>query len=106
MLPPGDPRTGDHINHDSLNNSRKNLRVADRSQQQHNKRRPRNNTTGFKGVYKASWGYVAQLQYRGNNMYLGSRKTAEEAAELYAVAAEKYHGEFAETDRPKRRLTQ
>ena len=41
----------DHINGDSADNRRENLRIIKKHENQQNLKIPRNNTTGFKGVY-------------------------------------------------------
>ncbi len=95
----GDTAQGDHINtYDTLDNRDENIRVANRSQQQWNKKIYSNNTSGFKGVvwdkYHGLW--MARIAVNGKVKFLGRRKTAEAAYwELYVPAARKYHGEFA-----------
>lgn len=94
----GDIRQGDHINPpQTLDNRRKNLRIATGLQNHYNLTRSRANTSGFKGVSKATNcdRYVAQIRLDGTPTYLGIRKTAEEAAELYRAAAARHFGEFA-----------
>lgn len=44
------------------------------------KRVPRNNTTGTRGVYFVRGKYIAKLVLKGRAYYLGTYKTAEEAA--------------------------
>ncbi len=97
----GDTRKGDHRKTgDTLRNTIDNLRDANASQQQHNKRKYRNNSSGYKGVYfhKSHGKYMARIAVAGKDKFLGYRDTAEAAhRELYVPAAEKYHGEFART---------
>src|SRR4029077_18371669 len=67
-----DPRLGDHIKSgETLNNRRSNLRIADKFQNQHNRRRRLDNTSGFKGVtpYQGKW--KAEIVENGNWHYLG-----------------------------------
>lgn len=100
----GDPRTVDHVNSkDTLNNSDKNLRLASKSDQQHNKGIQRNNTSGFKGVnyFKPANMYRAQITINGKTATIGYRKLAEDAARLYDLAALKYHGQFAYLNFPR-----
>lgn len=85
----------DHIDLDGLNNRRGNLRLANGSQNQHNRGKQSNNTTGFKGVFKNGKGYMARIRVKGKKMYLGTYATPELAARAYDEAAAKYHGEFA-----------
>ena len=95
-----DRRTGDHANPaETLNNQDYNLRIATDFDQQHNKRRPRNNSTGFKNVVyePARKAYKATLQTNRKRKNLGRRKTAEEAFALVCAATLEQHGEFART---------
>lgn len=100
-LSPNDPRTGDHINTDgsTLDNRRKNLRIATNQEQQRNKRRQSNNTSGFKGVHlhAQSGKWRASIGVDGGYKSLGLFVTPEEAHAAYCAAAKKYHGEFART---------
>lgn len=85
----------DHINHDTLDYRKTNLRPAENRNAQNAKMR-KDNSTGFKGVSPINTGgYVANIRSRGEHIYLGWRKTAEEASLLYKEAALKYHQEFA-----------
>lgn len=87
----------DHIDNDPLNNQRSNLRIATHRQNVKNRKRHRNNKSGFKGVYynKRAKRYHAQIRVGGKHIYLGLHDTPEEAHEAYCEAADKYHGEFA-----------
>ena len=96
-LDPGDPRQGDHADSgQTLDNRRKNLRVSTAEQNQHNRRRNRNNKTGYKGVSifrKGQW--RADIRVNGKTLFLGLHATPELAYEAYCEAAVKYRGEFA-----------
>lgn len=85
----------DHINGNGLDNRRENLRVATPSQNQHNSRKPKNNTSGYKGVYKRGNKWCAAIAINYKTIFLGYHDTAELAHEAYCKAAIKYHGEFA-----------
>lgn len=99
----GDPRTGDHKFHDTLDNrefidGERNLRIADDSEQGCNRRKRSDNTSGFKGVsfHKGKGQYAASIMARGSRRHLGYRPSAEQAyRELYLPAAEELHREFA-----------
>jgi len=87
----------DHIDGNGLNNQRCNLRMASRSQNNVNSKRPKNNTSGFKGVYPRSWDGkpVAQIGIDGRRVYLGTFDDPRDAARAYNEAAVKHFGEFA-----------
>ena len=100
-LQPGDPLQADHKDPSlTLMNTRENLRIASRSQQQHNQKCPRNNKCGFKGVTydKARHQFKAHIRVGGKVKSLGYRRTAEDAHALYCEAAAKYRGEFARSE--------
>jgi len=86
----------DHINCDRADNRISNLREATRSQNQANMRRPRHNTSGFKGASfhqrKGKW--QAIIQKDGKTLYLGLFPTAADAHAAYCAAAQELHGEF------------
>lgn len=74
----------------------KNLREASNAQNSQNARRPRDNTSGFKGVCwnKASGKWMAAIRVNGHKIYLGLFTDINEAAAAYAVASKKHHGVF------------
>lgn len=83
----------DHIDGNSLNNCKKNLRLCTRSQNLANRGKSKLNTTGFKAVT-----YDKRMALFGvmiSGVHLGYYKTAEEAHEAYKKAALKLYGEFA-----------
>lgn len=87
----------DHINHDTLDNRRANLRAATVAQNGQNTRTPKNNKTGYKGV---SWDkennkFLVVIRHNGKHMHVGRRNTAEAAYALYCETAQRLHGEFA-----------
>lgn len=87
----------DHIDGNGLNNQRANMRLATRSQNEWNKGRYKNNTSGYKGVswHKQREAWRASIYVHSKQKHLGLFDTPEEASEAYAEAANKYHGEFA-----------
>jgi hypothetical protein len=89
----------DHVDRkDTLNNTRENLRIADRSQQLANTSLRSDSTTGFKGVsrYKKYPGYYfAAIEFRGVRINLGRFTAADMAAKIRDRAAIELHGEFA-----------
>ena len=90
----------DHIgqhgdDHDGLDNRRSNLRICTPSENLANRRLPANSTTGYKGVARHRGRFCAQITNRGEQHWLGTFATAEEAARAYNAAARRLHGEFA-----------
>ena len=89
----------DHIDGDKINNRITNLRAATHSQNAHNRSKNNNNKSGFKGVTWQSHAqkWRADIMVEGETLNLGYFCTKEEAAEAYADAAHRLHGEFAKT---------
>lgn len=96
-LDKGNPLEGDHVNLETLDNRRCNLRIATHSQNNHNKPIRRDNKSGYKGVgfHKASGRWRADIRLNGRSKYLGLFDTAEDAYASYLFAAAEMHGEFA-----------
>lgn len=86
----------DHINGDKTDNRRRNLRICNNAQNQQNRGRLPNNTTGFKGVSfnKRSGKYVARVMANGTSRFLGYHSTAEAAYAVFCEAGREMHGEF------------
>ena len=80
---------------DTLDNRKKNLRIVTRSQNEWNRGKQKNNTTGYKGVILSRGRYVARIRVKSKLIYLGSYIDKKEAAKSYNMGAIKYHGEFA-----------
>lgn len=85
----------DHVNGNGLDNRRQNLRMASQFENARNRQLNRNNTSGFKGVFRGSRGWRVQLRHNGTRIWGGCYGTAIEAAEAYNKLALQYHGEFA-----------
>lgn len=85
----------DHINGDGLDNRRINLREATPGDNQHNRRKGKNNTSGFKGVFRNKKRWEARIWWKGRLRYLGLFATPIEAAQAYDAAAIATFGEFA-----------
>lgn len=84
----------DHIDGNSLNNSRRNLRLATNTQNQHNRILNRNSTSGCKGVGWTHHAWQAQIHVAGRKVYLGRYTNKQDAVAAYVEAAKKLHGEF------------
>jgi hypothetical protein len=87
----------DHINHDTLDNRRSNLRICTKSQNQSNRRRRKDNSTGVHGTTfdKESGKFRARIKVNGKSIHLGRFETKEQAFVAYREAALRLHGEFA-----------
>jgi hypothetical protein len=87
----------DHINGDKLDNRKENLRTCLPRQNQQNMTLSRRNASGFKGVYwhkrAKKWG--ARIKFMRQQTHLGLFETAEEAHEVYCLAADLLFCEFA-----------
>jgi len=86
----------DHINGNTLDNRRSNLRVCTHAENMRNRKIHKNNKSGFKGVYldRITGKWKAQIRNNRKRFYLGSYETPEEASKAYLDAAERLHGEF------------
>ena len=86
----------DHINHDTLDNRKCNLRICTNSENNINKFKIKKFTTSiYKGVTKTEYNtYKAEIRFNGTHLRLGSFKTEDQAAIAYNIACLKYHGEF------------
>ena len=87
----------DHIDGQKDNNRIENLRRCSIAQNQRNMKKPRTNSTGFKGVYVNNGRgkpYCAQVKFNNKKYYLGSFNTKEEAKEAYDNKARELHGDF------------
>jgi len=94
----GEPPTNvDHANLDTLDNRRVNLRCANKQQNGFNKNKQTNNTSGFKGVSRASrgGGWQAQIRIDGKLKHLGTFKSPEEASDKYRQEVISVAGDFA-----------
>lgn len=84
----------DHIDMNKSNNNISNLREATSKQQNQNKKKYSNNTSGYKGVSKSGKKWIAKTRYNSAELYLGTFNTLEEASEAYQAKAKELHGEF------------
>jgi hypothetical protein len=96
----------DHINHDPLDNRRSNLRLCTSTQNLANARKPRRKASSsrFKGVNRHGRGWVARIQINRESIRLGYFGSELEAARAYDIAAVKFFGEFAFTNKVDPRI--
>ena len=95
----------DHIDHDGLNNTRKNLRLCTPAQNRYNMRPQKNkkNRSKLKGVFyvKSKKKYKAQIGFKGKTKHIGYYKTQKHAGKAYDKMAKKLFGEFAYLNFPE-----
>jgi len=86
----------DHINHDTLDNRKENLRLATKNENQWNNKRIVT-TFGYKGITydKKKKTYRARIRKNGVRHNLGSYSTARDAAYAYNKASKELHGVFS-----------
>lgn len=86
----------DHVNCNRDGNRIENLREATNQQNCRNQPKPKNNTTGYKGVSftKRNGKYSASIGVGGKAIWLGYHATAEAAHQAYAMAVSRYFGDF------------
>jgi hypothetical protein len=87
----------DHINHNRLDNRKKNLRIVTATQNRMNNLPHKNNSSGYKGV---SWDktrnkWIVFIKYNGKGHNVGRFSTKEEAALVYNKMAEEHFGQYA-----------
>jgi hypothetical protein len=93
----GDKQQGDHWNHNTLDNRRKNLRVCTSQENCRNQ----NPMPGFSSKYKGvSWHkqnkiWRVGIRIEGKKKHLGCFLDEAKAAQVYDDAAIKYYGAFA-----------
>lgn len=83
----------DHIDQNHMNNRIENLRDVSSSENQHNYKIPKDNTSGFTGVswYARDRKWKAEIMVDNQRIYLGYFENFEEAVEARKKAKIKYH---------------
>lgn len=96
-LAKGDPRHGEHRNHNTLDNRRSNIRIATVAQNNRNRRPPRNSISGVTGVRfrERDNTWYAAIKVDKKAIHLGCRRDMNEAIALRREAERLYFGDFA-----------
>lgn len=87
----------DHINMNTLDNRKSNLRFVTQSQNMINARIRKNNTSGYKGVcfLKREQKWRANTWKDGKQIWIGDYNNIKDAAHAYNAVVSKLHGEYA-----------
>jgi hypothetical protein len=87
----------DHINGNGLDNRRCNLRLCTHSENQWNRTKYKNNTSGYKGVFyhEKTNKWEAGIRKDGKRIYLGVFTDPASAHEAYKSKALELYGEYA-----------
>jgi hypothetical protein len=93
----------DHVHHNTLDNRRKELRLASPTENARNRRLSSNNSSGYKGVVwrEANQNWESQIKVNGVLVHLGNFSNPIEAALVYDTAAKEHFKEFAFLNFPK-----
>ena len=91
-----DSRDVDHINHNTLDNRKENLRICEHYQNITSQKTRKDNKSGKKGV---SWGedrgkWLARITYNKHSYFLGRFDKYEDAVAAREKAEQQIHGEF------------
>ena len=83
----------DHKDGDPENNDFSNLRQCTQRENNQNRKKSRNNSSGYLGVHwrKDMGKWVAQISHKGKRIYLGGYETPEKAYNAYLEAKAKLH---------------
>ena len=93
------PKEIDHVNCDATDNRWANLRECEHIHNTWNRKTPKTNTSGVKGVNMNAKGkWTARIGYRGQRFFLGQHDTLEQAKKAREDAAKRLHGEFYRSD--------
>jgi len=92
----------DHIDHNGLNNTRRNLRICTKEQNARNQRPQKGRSSQFKGVcwHKGERKWYSRIQNDGRQQSLGLFDDERDAARARDAAALALHGEYASLNLP------
>jgi hypothetical protein len=85
----------DHINGDKLDNRRENLRICSHAENMRNRRKHKNNTTGYPNVERRGGKYLARVRVNGKTHKKCGFDTPEAAYEHSKAMVAALHGQFS-----------
>jgi hypothetical protein len=88
----------DHVNHETLDNRKQNLKLSDKKANAINRRLNKNNTTGYRNVTRYKDRFIVQLQINGKNKVFGKFDDVHEAGAFAELMREIHYGIFEEGD--------
>ncbi len=94
----------DHIDHDTLNNQRENLRFCTNAENHYNMKPQSGRTSKYKGVSWENWSHrwAVSIKYKGHGYNLGRYDEEIDAAYAYDKKAKVFFGQFACLNFPDR----
>lgn len=84
----------DHINHDTLDNTKSNLRNITRSQNQMNRRTSHRSSTGYKCIYPSGHKFIVRVRKNGAWVYSKVFSTIADAIEARDAVFDLQQGDF------------
>lgn len=97
----------DHINHNTYDNRKKNLRICTQSNNMMNGTKKKSNTSGITGVWWSnhSGKWIAEIMVNQKKIYLGSFNNIEDAANERKKAEDMYFGDYSLSHSMKQLIT-
>lgn len=91
----------DHINRDTLDNRRENLRLVGKARNQHNSKIHSHNKSGFKGVWfsKRTGKWLVQIVVKKKKVHVGVFQCPIKGARAYDMAAKRFFGKWCCTNK-------
>ena len=99
IMHPGKNEVVDHINHDTRNNCKNNLRICSQANNAKNTSRKKNNTSGISGVtwHKQRNKWQANINVSGRRIHLGVFTSKADAIRTRVKAELEFYKEYAPT---------